>query len=311
MSHHPVPPGLPPLSSIVSLSVLDAMPFPVFVHRPDGTVEHVNRVATAFWGVPLEAVVGKYNVFEQEGAFDPALLAAFREVATGETRTVEPAPMDLARVEKLSEHSRRVAHVESTLFPLRGPDGQVAYVVTVQRDVTELVEKREGLRAAAAEIAEQRELIGRLEVAQREIAEQRATIQELQSPIIEVWDGVLTMPILGALTEARAGAMLDRALAAVSAAGARHFILDLTGSEQVDTATGSHLLGIVRAVTLLGAEAMIAGIRPHTAQTMVTLGLGLDQVRTYRNLREALRSCMSTSKSDRGPDSKQHRKRGA
>lgn len=296
MSHHLGPPGAPPLSSLVAPAVLDAMCYSVFVHRTDGTLEHINPVTAAFWGVPPEAVVGKFNIFTDQGAFDPALLAAFREAAAGETRTVEPALMDLSRVEGLAEHSRKLAWVEHTLFPLRGPDGQVAYVMTIQRDVTELVEKRAELLRASAEIAEQRELIARLEAAQIEIAEQRATIQELQSPIIEVWDGVLTMPILGVLTGARADAMLDRALSAVSAAGARHFILDLTGSEQVDTTTASHILAIVRAVALLGAEAMIAGIRPHTAQTMVALGLGLEQVRTYRNLREALRGCMKQAR---------------
>src|SRR5690606_25025818 len=134
------------------------------------------------------------------------------------------------------------------------------------------------------------------EIVQLEIAAQRVTIEELQSPVIEVWDGVLTMPILGVLTGERADAMLDRALTAVSAAGARHFILDLTGSEQVDTTTAGHILAIVRAVALLGAEAMIVGIRPNTAQTMVALGLGLEQVCTYRNLREALRRCMKQAR---------------
>lgn len=74
--------------------------------------------------------------------------------------------------------------------------------------------------------------------------------------------------------------------------GSRFAILDLTGVEVMDTATAGHLLDVIRALRLLGAEGVITGIQPAMAQTMVTLGMNLTGITTRANLRDGLRFCI-------------------
>lgn len=135
---------------------------------------------------------------------------------------------------------------------------------------------------AAAELREKLDVIERQDRALREMA----------VPIIQVWDGVLTLPILGMLDTSRAAMITDRLLTEIVERRARYAILDLTAVEAVDTHTADHLLRIVQAISLLGARAVITGIRASVAQTLVSLGVDLAQLRTLRDLQEGLRACM-------------------
>ncbi|PCC74513.1 PAS domain S-box-containing protein [Nannocystis exedens] len=114
----------------------------------------------------------------------------------------------------------------------------------------------------------------------------------VSTPIIQVWDDILTMPVVGLVDSMRAADMKSALLAAVSRTGAKFAIVDLTGVDVVDTATADHLLRVMRAVQLLGARCVITGIQPSVAQIIVGLGLGLPGVVTLRSLREGLRFCL-------------------
>lgn len=132
--------------------------------------------------------------------------------------------------------------------------------------------------------------------AQKEVIEQQQNlIRALSAPIIQVWDGVLTIPLTGMLDSDRAVQMMQRLLEEIIQTRARYAILDLTGVEVVDTSTADHLVRIVRAIELLGARAVISGIGSSVAQTVISLGVDLSRIITLRNLRDALRFCMSES----------------
>ena len=252
---------LPPLDAFVSVATLDALPQPAFAYRFDGMLMAYNREAEKLYGISREHVVGKFNAFETE-ILDKAIVDGIREALTGHTNTVLSAQVDTTKSEQLASISRKVVTVENTNIPLHNAaTGDVVYVLILQRDVTDLIE-------------------------------QRRTIVALGSPIIDVWDGILLLPVIGTVTEERATGMMDKVLAAVRDEGARYMILDLTGSDQLDTRTANYFSRILRAVELLGARGIIVGIRPHLAQTMTSLGLELREIRTYRNLREALSHCM-------------------
>lgn len=133
------------------------------------------------------------------------------------------------------------------------------------------------------EVADQREVI----------EQQKAIIRALSSPIIQIWDGVLTVPLTGMLEADRAVQMMERLLDEIIKTRARYAILDLTGVDVVDTSTADHLVRIIRAIELLGAKAVISGIRSAVAQTMISLGVDLRRIITLRNMRDALRFCMS------------------
>jgi rsbT co-antagonist protein RsbR len=121
---------------------------------------------------------------------------------------------------------------------------------------------------------------------------QEALSAATSTPIIQVWDEILTMPVVGLVDSMRAADMKTALLDAVARSGARFAIVDLTGVDTVDTATADHLLRVMRAVRLLGARCVITGIQPAVAQIIVGLGVDMAGVVTLRSLREGLRFCL-------------------
>jgi rsbT co-antagonist protein RsbR len=124
------------------------------------------------------------------------------------------------------------------------------------------------------------------------IEKQQEVIRELSTPIIEVWDGVITLPIVGLIDSVRTAEIMDNLLQQVARTRARFAILDLTGVEVVDTGTASHLIGMIQAIRLLGAEGILTGIHPLIAQTIVALGVDLTRVTVHAKLRDALQYCI-------------------
>jgi rsbT co-antagonist protein RsbR len=130
----------------------------------------------------------------------------------------------------------------------------------------------------------QQELEGKLATIER----QRIAIQELSTPIMEVWDGVLCVPVVGLMDTARSSEMTSTLLRAVVEKGAKCAIIDITGIDVMDTRTVDHFVRMAKAVRLLGSECVLTGMNPHIAQTVVHMGLDLSNVITHRNLRDAL-----------------------
>ncbi|TKD03212.1 STAS domain-containing protein [Polyangium fumosum] len=124
------------------------------------------------------------------------------------------------------------------------------------------------------------------------IARQEEAIRALSTPIIEVWDGVITLPLMGVVDSQRAAETMTRLLDAIVQKNARDAIIDLTGVDVIDTSTADHILRLVRAAELLGARCMITGIRPAVAQTMVSIGIDLSKLVTLASLRDGLVRCM-------------------
>ena len=123
---------------------------------------------------------------------------------------------------------------------------------------------------------------------QAEIAEQRRTISELQTPVMQVWDGILALPIIGTLDSARTQIVMEALLQQVVATRSPIAILDITGVPTVDTLVAQHLLKTVAAARLMGADCIISGIRPQIAQTIVHLGLTLSDVTTKATMADAI-----------------------
>lgn len=128
-----------------------------------------------------------------------------------------------------------------------------------------------------------------LDCADNALTRVRDSLLELATPTIPVWDGVLMVPLLGALDSERAGLLAQSLLPAVVAQRARHVILDLTGTTQFDAASAASLLQLARALRLLGADPILVGLRPTLAQALVAMDLTLDGIRTLSTLQEALR----------------------
>lgn len=125
------------------------------------------------------------------------------------------------------------------------------------------------------------------------IESQRLTIRELQTPVIQVWAGILALPIVGSLDTGRAQEMNEALLQRIVETGSEIVILDITGVPLVDTAIAKHLLETVTAARLLGCEALIVGLSPQTALTLVHLGLDLSGVTTRTTLAKGLELAFS------------------
>jgi rsbT co-antagonist protein RsbR len=123
---------------------------------------------------------------------------------------------------------------------------------------------------------------------QQTLAAQRATITELETPVIQVWDGILALPIVGSLDTARAQRMNEALLETIIATGSEIVILDITGVPLIDTAIAQHLLETVSAARLLGCQVLLVGLSAHIAMTLVHLGLDLGGVTTRTTMARGL-----------------------
>lgn len=131
---------------------------------------------------------------------------------------------------------------------------------------------------------------------------QRAAIRELSTPIIEVWEGVLCLPVVGVLDSTRSAEMTEALLSAIVEKKAECAIIDITGIQVMDTATADHFLRMARAVRLLGAECLLTGINPAIAQTIIHMGVDLSGVVTHRTMRTALQKYLERYIEDRADD---------
>jgi rsbT co-antagonist protein RsbR len=117
---------------------------------------------------------------------------------------------------------------------------------------------------------------------------QREAIRELSTPIIEVWEGVLCLPVVGVLDTTRSAEMTEALLGAIVQKRADCAIIDITGIQVMDTGTADHFLRMARAVRLLGAECLLTGINPAIAQTIIHMGVDLSGLNSHRTMRNAL-----------------------
>jgi rsbT co-antagonist protein RsbR len=118
--------------------------------------------------------------------------------------------------------------------------------------------------------------------------EYQSLIRGLSTPVIDVWDEVLVMPLIGVLDSTRAQQMMEQLLERIADKEARYVIIDITGVPTVDTAVAEHLLKTTKASRLVGAQALLVGITPRVAQTLVRLGVSLNEVTTFPSLHAGL-----------------------
>jgi rsbT co-antagonist protein RsbR len=120
------------------------------------------------------------------------------------------------------------------------------------------------------------------------MSDEAALLAERETPVIQVWDRILALPIIGTLDTARAQTMIERLLDRIVATESEIVILDITGVPVVDTAIAKHLIETVTAARLLGAEVLVVGLTTQVALTMVHLGLDLSGVTTRTTLAKGL-----------------------
>ena len=121
------------------------------------------------------------------------------------------------------------------------------------------------------------------------IQAQHEELRETSTPITEIWDGVLTLPIIGTLDSSRTMNVMDKLLTQIEKNRARVVVIDVTGVQAIDSQVSHHLIQMIRAIGLMGATAIITGIRPEIARALTSLNIDLGGVTTRSSLAEGLK----------------------
>lgn len=158
--------------------------------------------------------------------------------------------------------------------------------------IGEIMESQQtSARANQALEAARQQLADKLDLIQR----QSVALADLSTPIIEVWDHTLALPIIGAIDGPRAAGIADALLTAISTRHARHVLLDLTGVDVVDAVTFGHIARLGRAVELLGARCTLTGLTAATANAVVAQGIDVGALHTRSTLKDGLRAVLAAA----------------
>lgn len=199
-------------------------------------------------------------------------------------------PEEVGRVSQSFRQSISSGTPWEETFPLRDRDGEYRWFLARALPIRD--EKGEVVRwfGTNTDIEEQKKIEAELA---RLNEERAATIEEVSTPIVPVWRGVLALPIIGSLDTERMQRTTQAVLDEVMRTSARACIIDITGARIVDTHAVANLNNLVMALKLIGAEAIVTGIKAQAAQSLVSLGVDFTNMRTHRTLAEALASLIN------------------
>ncbi|MGG7621752.1 RsbT co-antagonist protein RsbRA [Robertmurraya sp. GLU-23] len=127
---------------------------------------------------------------------------------------------------------------------------------------------------------------------ERTVSLQKIALQELSAPLIPVFDGISVMPLVGTIDTERAKQIMENLLNGVVRNRSEVVLIDITGVPVVDTMVAHHIIQAADAVRLVGAKCMLVGIRPEIAQTIVNLGINLNQITTKNTLKKGIESAL-------------------
>jgi rsbT co-antagonist protein RsbR len=184
------------------------------------------------------------------------------------------------------ENATYILSLRNVVGPLLAEEleGDAAALVTEMNYFTRLLDKL-GLVMVENFIRSREEII----------RQQRADMLELSTPVIKVWDKILTLPIIGTLDSRRAQMMMEALLQKVVETGSTIAILDITGVRTMDTLVANHLIKTVTAARLMGARCILTGVSPAIAQTMVQLGIDLTQITTRAQMSDGIKLALEMS----------------
>ena len=172
--------------------------------------------------------------------------------------------------------------IDASASPLLTEDGRHLGAVAIFSDISERKRWESALEKQLVSVREKNELLERMQT----------VIQELSTPVLELWDDVLALPVIGIVDTKRSAEMMERLLEVVVLRQAQFVIIDITGVEVVDTATADRFIKLVTAVEYLGARCILTGVRSAVAQTLASLGVDLGTLTTLRTLKHGLIECL-------------------
>jgi len=129
----------------------------------------------------------------------------------------------------------------------------------------------------------------------RDLEKQNEALRELSTPVAQIWENILLLPLVGFIDSKRSKDVMEAMLDNIADKQAKFFILDISGVAIVDTAVANHLIKMTKAARLMGAKCIISGISGNIAQTIVELGIAIDEIETTGSMKDALKWAIKES----------------
>lgn len=242
----------------------------VIEFQPDGTIISANAAFLKLMGYTEAELAGQHHrVFVTPQERVSADYASFwQELASGKVKS--------GQFHRLAKGGKSI-WLEANYNPVFDLEGRVERVVKFAIDITDKVESARATEIALKQVREA-ELI-------RE--ELNLALEEMSTPVMPIWDGILLLPLIGVVDSARTDKVVNKTLERINETRSKVFLLDISGVPAMDTAVANQLLKISKATRLMGCETVISGLSPAIARTMVELGVEVGEVRTTATLQQA------------------------
>jgi|HigsolmetaAR202D_1030399.scaffolds.fasta_scaffold28536_1 rsbT co-antagonist protein RsbR len=273
--------------------LFNQIPIPLSLYNRDGLQIAMNNAHVELWNIERDKWIGQFNFIQDEQLVAIGSRDMFKRVMQGETLRLPAHRYDMTK-SGLESNLREERWLEAIYFPVFNNEGEVELMGAILLDVTEAqLQKRV------------------IEEAQEEIVNQQAMIEMLSSPVVQVWQGILMIPMVGAIDSQRAQIIISNLLEKITQTRAQCVILDITGVPIIDTRVAQYLISTAQACRLLGCEAALVGIGVELAQTLVQLGVDLSTLVTLADLQAGVAWAFSRCKLQVTPlDSQQSRTNG-
>lgn len=254
---------------------MEQSPFSTQIFRPDGSLLSSNQAFCTLWGASqaeVEYLIEHYNILQDQQLEVTGLMPFIKSAFAGNYAETPPILYDPHQTGVASHMDLKAKWVVAYVWPVKDKDGNLQQVVLMHQDITER-------KQADAE---------REQLQQQVIDAQRQALQELSTPIIPLMDGIIVMPLIGAIDTLRSRDIMRALLNGISDYKAKIAILDITGVPIVDSGVADHLNRTIQAARLKGAQTIVTGISDAVAEAIVDLGIDWENIETLQNLQTGL-----------------------
>jgi len=250
-------------------SLLEHIPDRIYFKDKESRFLDVSKSKAERTGLSREEFKGKtdFDFFSEEEA---------KVMREDEKKTMESGEPVIDKVQKLELPDGSEKWFSMTKVPFFDNKGNVMGTLGISRDVTRL-------KTLELEKAK------KIEAQQEELA-------VLSTPVIDIWEGILTVPLLGVLDSERASRIAEALLTQIVEKRAVTAIMDISGISAVDSAVADLLIRTAKAVRLVGAEAILTGVGVEVAQTIADLGIDMEGLKTMATLRDGLKYAINRKK---------------